>query len=87
MGYFELCFIHSDAKSRHLEFSHSLALNNLKLVSYFNSLSYAIMSNMTHFYILFGMREKIPFFELCVSPALTQNQDILEILRLTDFVL
>ena len=31
---------------------------------------------MTHFYILFGMKEKkIPFLN-CVSPVLTQNQDI-----------
>ena len=31
---------------------------------------------MTHFYILFGMGEKMAFVELCVSPVLTQNQDI-----------
>ena len=39
---------------------------------------------MTYFYILFGMREKMSFLELCVSPVLTQNQDIWN-LWLTDF--
>ena len=34
------------------------------------------MSNMTHFFILFGMREKIACFELCVSSVLMQNEDI-----------
>ena len=34
------------------------------------------MSNMTNFYILFGMREKMAFVELCVLPALTQNRNI-----------
>ena len=57
-------------------FHSSLALNNGKLVWYCKSLWYAIVSNMTHFYILFGMREKMAFVELCVSPVLTQNEDI-----------
>ena len=48
-------------------FHSSLALNNGKLVRYFKSLWYAIVSNMTHFYILFGMRGKMPLFELCVT--------------------
>ena len=38
-------------------FHISLALNNGKLFGYFKSLWYAIVSNMTHFYILFGMKE------------------------------
>ena len=28
------------------------------------------------FVILFGMREKIAYFKLCVTPVLTQNPDI-----------
>ena len=32
--------------------------------------------NVTHFFILFGMRDKWPFFELCISPVLRQDQDI-----------
>ena len=57
-------------------FHSSLALNDGKLIGYFKSLWYAIVSNMTHFYILFGMREKLPFFELRVLPVPTRNQDI-----------
>ena len=34
------------------------------------------MSNINHFVILFGMREKIACSELCVTPVLTQNPDI-----------
>ena len=43
---------------------------------YYLCIWHAIVSNMTHFYILFGMREKMAFYELCVSPVLTQNQGI-----------
>ena len=57
------------------KFHSSLDKNNGKLVWYFKSLWYAIVSNMTHCYILFGMKEKMVSFELCVSPVLTQNQD------------
>ena len=57
-------------------FHSSLTMNKGKLISYFRSPLYAIVSNMTHFYILFGMREKMAFVELCNSPVLTQNQDI-----------
>ena len=32
----------------------------------------AIVSNMTHFYTLFGMRKKCPFLN-CVSPVRIQN--------------
>ena len=66
-------------------FHSSLALNNEKLVRYFKSFWHAIASNMTHFYIQFGMRENMPFFELCVSPVLTQNQDIWNFYEPTDF--
>ena len=34
------------------------------------------MSKTTNFHILFGMKEKMACFELCVSPILRQNQDI-----------
>ena len=34
------------------------------------------MSNMSHFFILFGMRDKMASFELCVSPVLMKNQHI-----------
>ena len=39
-------------------FHGSLTLNKGKLICYFGSLWYAIVSNMTHFLILFRMREK-----------------------------
>ena len=41
-------------------FHGSLTLNTGKLISYFKSLWYAIVSNMIHFFVLFGMREKCP---------------------------
>ena len=56
-------------------FHSSLTLNKGKLTSYSGSLWYAIVSNMTHFVILFGMR-KMACFELYVSSVLTQNEDI-----------
>ena len=31
---------------------------------------------MTHLFILFGMKEKMAYFEPCVSSVLTQNEDI-----------
>ena len=34
------------------------------------------MPNMTHFHFLFGMTEKMAYFEPCVPPVLRQNQDI-----------
>ena len=40
---------------------------------------------MTNFYILFGMREKMAFVDLCVLPVLTQNRNILDFLWFTDF--
>ena len=49
-----------------------MALNNGKIVRYFKSHWYAIVSNMIDVYILFGMREKLAIVELCVSPVLTQ---------------
>ena len=57
-------------------FHSSLTLNNGKLILYFKSLWYAVVSNTIHFFILFGMREKMPLSEVWVSPVLTQNPDI-----------
>ena len=37
----------------------SLALNNGKLIRYFGSHWYAVVSNMTYFFILFGMSQEI----------------------------
>ena len=34
-----------------------------------------LISNMTHFFILFRMRRKMACFELCISFALTENED------------
>ena len=56
-------------------FHSSLTLNNGKLIWCFYSSWYAIVSNMTHFLILFGMREKMAFIELWISPVLRQDQD------------
>ena len=57
-------------------FHGSLSLNKWKPFYYSGSLWYGIVSNMTHFFILFGMKENMAYFELCVSSALTQNEDI-----------
>ena len=48
-------------------FYSSLTMNNGKLIQYFRSHLHAIVSNMAHFLILFGMREKMAFFELCFT--------------------
>ena len=55
-------------------FDGSLTLNKGKLICDFGSLWYAIVSNMTHFVILFGMIEN-GLFDLCVSSVLTENED------------
>ena len=43
-------------------FYSSLSMNNGKLIQYFRSHLYAIVSNMAHFLIPFGMREKHGLF-------------------------
>ena len=48
---------------RHLEFSQ-LTMNNGKLILYSRSLLYAIVLNMPHFLILFGMRESSGLFSI-----------------------
>ena len=45
-------------------FYSSLTMNNGKLIRYFRSHLYAIVSNMAHFLIPFGMREKMACFKL-----------------------
>ena len=42
-------------------FLHSPTLNIGKLIWYFKRPLYAIVSNMTHFFIMFGMSKKWPF--------------------------
>ena len=56
-------------------FSSSSTMNNGKLIQYLRNHLYAILSNMAHFLIPFGMREKRPVSN-CVSPVLMQNSGI-----------
>ena len=42
-------------------------MNNGKLIRYLRDHLYAIVSNMAHFLISFGMREKMACFELCFT--------------------
>ena len=58
-------------------FRCSLTTNNETLIWYFRNPCYAIVSNMTHFLILFGMREKNGLFLNCVSPVLMQKSKII----------
>ena len=51
-------------------FYSSLTLNNGKLICYFRSPYYAIVLNMTHLFIQFGMREKKTCFEISILPVL-----------------
>ena len=64
-GLFELCSIVLMQNLDLWNFYSSPALINGKLRWYFISLWYAIVFNMAHFYILFGMKEKWPFLN-CV---------------------
>ena len=57
-------------------FYGSLTLNKWKLIWYSGSLWYAIASNMTYFFFLFGMTEKMACFELCSSSVVTEIEDI-----------
>ena len=52
----------------------SLTLNNGKLIWYFRSHWHTIVPSITNFFILFGMGEKMAYFEPCVLPVLMQNQ-------------
>ena len=76
MACFELCVSSVLTENEDIwNFHGSLTLNKRKLIGYFGSLWYAIVSNMIHFVILFGMKKKWPVLN-CVSPVLTQNEDI-----------
>ena len=76
MACFELCVSSVLTQNKDIwNFHSSLTLNKGKLTSYSGSLWYAIVSNVTHFVILFGMRKNC-CFELCLSSVLTQNEDI-----------
>ena len=57
-------------------FYSSPTMNNGKLIRYFRSHLYVIVSNMTHFLILFDIREKKWLSWNCVSAELMQNLDI-----------
>ena len=58
MACFELCVSSVLTQNEDIwNFHGSLTLNKGKLTSYSGSLWYAIVSNMTHFVILFGMRK------------------------------
>ena len=57
-------------------FHSSFTLNKGKPIWYPGNLWYPIVSNMTHFFILFEWEKKIACFGLCVSLVLTQNEDI-----------
>ena len=59
-------------------FHGSLTFNKGKLTGYFRGFCHVIVSNMTRFVILYGMRDKHACFELPVSPVvavLTHNQN------------
>ena len=61
MACFELCVSPVLTQNEDIwNFHSSLTLNKGKLIGYFGSLSYAIVSNMTHFVILSGMKKKWP---------------------------
>ena len=50
-------------------FYSSLTLNNRKLISdVLETFTLPSMSNMTHLFILFGMRDKMACFKLCILP-------------------
>ena len=58
MAYFELCVLSVLTQNEDSwNFYASLTLDKGKLILYSESLWYAIVSNMTHFFILFGMRK------------------------------
>ena len=66
MACFELCVSSVLTQNEDIwNFDGSLTLNKGKLIRYSGSLWYAIVSNITHFFILFGMREEMASFELC----------------------
>ena len=85
MASFELCVSPVLTQNQHIWNIHdSLTLNNGKLIGYFTNSSYAIVSNMTLFFILFGMREKGLFLTLCFTCTDTKSTHS-EFSWLTDF--
>ena len=73
----KLCVSPVLMQNQHIWNLHSsLTLDNRKLIWYFRSPWYTIVSNMSHDFILFGMRDKMASFELGVSPVLMENQHI-----------
>ena len=77
MACFELCVSSVLTQNEDIWNVHgSLTIIRVKLISYSESLLYAIVSNMTYFFNLFGMREEMACFELCSSSVVTQIEDI-----------
>ena len=77
MACFELCVSPVLTQNEDIwNFHGSLTLNIVKLISYFGSFLYAIVSNMTHFCSFCWNEKNMACFELCVSPVLTQNKEI-----------
>ena len=64
-------------------FDSSLTLNNGKLTSYSKGLCYAIMLNITHFFILFGMEKNGWFWTTYFTCADTKSRH-LKFLQLTN---
>ena len=63
MASFELCVSSVLTQNGDIwNFHGSLILNKGKLIGYVGSLCYAIVSNMTHLVILFGIRKKNGLF-------------------------
>ena len=65
-------------------FHSSLTMNNGRLIWYFRNPLYAIVSNMTHFLIQFGIGEKMAWFELCFTCTDAKSGHF-EFLQLTGF--
>ena len=83
-------------------FHGSLTLNKGKLIRYFRKPWYAIVSNMTHFFIMFGKGEKIPlvfqnklflcrkipFFPISkITVYILSQNTVLLIFQITDFLI
>ena len=66
------------------KFYSSPNMKNEKLIWYFESHLYTIVSNMTHFLIPFGTREKMACFELCFTCTDAKSRH-LEFSQLTGF--
>ena len=75
MACFGLCVSPVLTQNKNIwNFQDTFTLKNGKLIEYFRSSWYATVSNMTHFFIRFEMREKLPVLDYaCTSSVLTKN--------------